>query len=277
MRIVVGTSGYGHAEWRGDFYPDDIPEAHMLGYYALRFPTVEIGRTFYALPEAAAVHHWAAATPSELVLTFKAPRELTRPSHLQEAADGMARLRASLEPLGDKRGPVLFSCPARFRRDLGALERFLEAVTPACRAVLDLGDAAALGDDVRATLERWGAAACATDGEGDGGTPLVPTAPFGYVRLRRASYSDDALEAWADRIAAQPWQEAFVVVAPEDKRAAPKLALRMLEAAEAAAPVVKTLSKVPPPAPLPARPKPLAKTAPRTRGRRRRGWRARGT
>ncbi|MFW5920639.1 MAG: DUF72 domain-containing protein, partial [Polyangiales bacterium] len=267
MRIVVGTSGYGHAEWRGGFYPDHLTDAHLLGYYALRFRAVEIGRTFYSLPDADTVSHWAHATPKDFVFSFKAPRSLTRVTHVDEVGDGIAALEESLRELEGKHGPVLLSCPSRFRRDGELLHKLLSGVCPRTRAAVDLGDASALPDETRELLERHGAAVCVTDTEGEGGTPLVSTAPFGYVRLCRGKYSDDALEAWAERIADQGWDEAFVIVAPEDKTRAPDLALRMLEAVEAVAPVTRTPSKVPPPKPLPTAPKPLARTKGRTKKR----------
>ena len=50
MRIHVGTSGYNYPEWRGTFYPADLPAKRMFGYYAERFRTVEINYTFYRMP-----------------------------------------------------------------------------------------------------------------------------------------------------------------------------------------------------------------------------------
>ena len=40
--IWIGTSGYNYPEWKGSFYPDTLPAAKMLPYYAGHFPTVEI-------------------------------------------------------------------------------------------------------------------------------------------------------------------------------------------------------------------------------------------
>jgi len=39
---------------------------------------------------------------------------------------------------------------------------------------------------------------------------LIATARFGYLRLRAASYDLAGLQAWHARIAAQPWQAAYV-------------------------------------------------------------------
>ena len=42
MNLYFGTSGYSYKEWKGNFYPGDLPENRMLNYYAGRFRTVEI-------------------------------------------------------------------------------------------------------------------------------------------------------------------------------------------------------------------------------------------
>jgi uncharacterized protein YecE (DUF72 family) len=39
---------------------------------------------------------------------------------------------------------------------------------------------------------------------------------WGYLRLRRADYSDADLKGWAERIQALPWREAFVFFKHED-------------------------------------------------------------
>ena len=54
--IHVGTSGYNYPEWKGSFYPADLPAAKMLPYYAERFSTVEINYTFYRMPTREARH-----------------------------------------------------------------------------------------------------------------------------------------------------------------------------------------------------------------------------
>ena len=82
--IWIGTSGYNYPEWKGSFYPANLPAAKMLPYYAARFPTVEINYTFYRMPNEKLVGGWAAQTPSPYKLTLKAPRRITHDSRLQE-------------------------------------------------------------------------------------------------------------------------------------------------------------------------------------------------
>ena len=44
MKLYVGTSGYSYKEWKGSFYPEQIPAAEMLSYYASRLPAVELNK-----------------------------------------------------------------------------------------------------------------------------------------------------------------------------------------------------------------------------------------
>ena len=64
---------------------------------------------------------------------------------------------------------------------------------------------------------------------GDEGAPVVATASWGYLRLRRAEYGDADLAAWADRILAQPWERAFVFFKHEDAGKGPDFARRLLD------------------------------------------------
>lgn len=61
---------------------------------------------------------------------------------------------------------------------------------------------------------------------------LVVTAPWGYVRLRRESYSDAGLKEWIEKLRAQRWDEAYVFFKHEEAGAGPKLATQFLRLAE---------------------------------------------
>ena len=56
--IRIGTSGFHYKHWKGPFYPEKIPDAAMLDFYARHFDTVELNNSFYRLPTAAAFD-WA--------------------------------------------------------------------------------------------------------------------------------------------------------------------------------------------------------------------------
>ena len=90
MAIWVGTSGYNYPEWKGSFYPEKLPAAKMLPYYAERFPTVEINYTFYRAPTEKILDGWNKATPDRYKLTLKAPKRITHDRRLRDCADPRA-------------------------------------------------------------------------------------------------------------------------------------------------------------------------------------------
>jgi uncharacterized protein YecE (DUF72 family) len=60
-------------------------------------------------------------------------------------------------------------------------------------------------------------------------SPFVVTSKDAYLRLRRTQYTDDDLRAWADRIAAQPLERAWVYFKHEDEALAPRFARLLAE------------------------------------------------
>ncbi len=59
--------------------------------------------------------------------------------------------------------------------------------------------------------------ALVTVDDDEGGAPLVPTASWGYLRLRRTGDDPAGLATWAERIRAQPWQEAYAFLKHDEE------------------------------------------------------------
>src|SRR5262245_50173025 len=125
MRLLAGTSGYSYKEWLGNFYPDDLPGARMLAYYAERFGSVEINNTFYKMPTEKGLAAWAAEVPAGFRFAIKAPGRITHQLRLKpDAADPLAHLWRTVDTLGDRLGPVLFGLPPNMKKDLPRLVDF---------------------------------------------------------------------------------------------------------------------------------------------------------
>ncbi len=56
---LIGTSGYNYKEWKGLFYPADLPASKMLKVYSDQFPTVEINYSFYRIPSEKVIADWS--------------------------------------------------------------------------------------------------------------------------------------------------------------------------------------------------------------------------
>jgi uncharacterized protein YecE (DUF72 family) len=229
MRVRVGTSGYAYPEWKGTFYPEDLPASKFLAHYAERFDTVEINNTFYRLPNAKAVAGWAEGAPAGFVYSLKASQKITHFKRLKEAGDEVGYLFRTVAGLGEHLGPVLFGLPPNLKKDLPRLEAFLAALPTGPRCAFEFRHESWFSDDVYEALRRRDASLCVAEAE-ELATPLVATASWGYLRLRREDYADGAMAEWARRITAQPWGEAFVYLKHEDAGRGPALARVLLDA-----------------------------------------------
>src|SRR3990172_458629 len=133
MRVLAGTSGYSYKEWKGSFYPQDLPAARMLRYYAERLGTVEINNTFYQLPNTTTLARWNEEVPERFVFVLKASRRMTHEQKLKGSGDTLSIFFQNASVLGDRLGPVLFQLPPFLRKDLPRLEDFLALVPPGRR------------------------------------------------------------------------------------------------------------------------------------------------
>ncbi|HXK09842.1 MAG TPA: DUF72 domain-containing protein [Vicinamibacteria bacterium] len=232
MDVHVGTSGYAYKEWRGSFYPERMKEREMLRYYAERFRTVEINNTFYRLPGREMLLRWTEEVPAGFVFVLKASQRITHRQRLSaESKETVDYLFDVASALGERLGPVLFQTPPFLRKDVGRLRDFL-GFLPAGRPVaFEFRHESWRDDEVYATLKGANAALVCADTEesGEAGAPIVPTADWGYLRLRRCDYDDAGIATWARRIVAQPWRKAFVFFKHDEGEAA-ALALKLIGA-----------------------------------------------
>jgi len=234
QRLLAGASGYSFKEWKGSFYPERIKPEDMLAWYAQRLPTVEINNTFYQMPKASVLEHWAAVVPEGFRFAIKAPRRITHEARLKAdaAADPVAYLYSVLETLGDRRGPVLFQLPPYQKKDLARLGEFLQLLPSGHRAAFEFRHDSWFDDAVYALLEDAQAALCLSEREDGQPPPLVETASWGYLRLRLEDYAEPGLASWAERIRATKWNDVHAYFMHEPT--APGYAQMLLRIVEAA-------------------------------------------
>jgi uncharacterized protein YecE (DUF72 family) len=218
MQILVGTSGWAYKHWKGSFYPADLPADDMLRYYATRLPTVEINNTFYRIPREQVLVDWADQVPAEFRFVLKASRRITHINRLVDKEDTLGYFLRTANVLGEKLGPTLFQCPPTLRKNIELLRDFIAKVPRTWRAALEFRHDSWFDDEVYEALRAHDMALVAVE-EDEGATPLVPTASWGYLRLRKSMYEDGELLGWSQRIKDQPWREAFVFLKHDEETA----------------------------------------------------------
>jgi uncharacterized protein YecE (DUF72 family) len=194
--IRIGTSGWSYPSWRPGFYPEGMPPAEFLAFYAQRFDTVELNSTGYRLPSEDQFRRWAESVPDGFQFAVKLPL-----ARLDRVTPFLERVQA----LGDRLGPVRIVVAAA--RDDG-LVSFVQGSVP---------------EDVRLAWdfrhETW---------DGVDGLVRVGDAaaePFRYLRLREPPYSDGELRRFAAAVRAP----AYVYIRHEDAPTAPAYAGRLRE------------------------------------------------
>jgi uncharacterized protein YecE (DUF72 family) len=228
MRVFPGTSGFSYKEWKGSFYPEDLPDAEMLRFYSSRLPSVEINNTFYRMPRASLLEGWAEQVPDGFSFALKASQQITHRKRLKEAGDAVSYFLQVATTLGDRLGPVLFQLPPNLKKDLPRLTDFLAGLPRSPRSAFEFRHESWFDEEVFSALSAVGAALCWAEDE-ELASPHRATAEWGYLRLRRQDYGEAEIAAWADRIRAQTWKEAWVFFKHEDQGTGPRLAGRLLE------------------------------------------------
>jgi uncharacterized protein YecE (DUF72 family) len=231
MDLYVGTSGYSYKEWKGTFYPKNLPVEHMLRFYGERFRAVEINSTYYGMPRASVLEGWADAVPANFQFVLKAPRQITHLHGLKDADGLVVQLLEVAGALTAHRGPLLFQLPATVKKDVRRLRAFLALLPSQRRAAFEFRHPSWFDEEVFGLLREHRAALCLADAEGKLEVPFVATADWGYLRLRQPDYGDAELKAWVKRVQQQDWRNAFVFFKHEDEGRGPRLANRFMEMA----------------------------------------------
>ncbi len=233
MSLLVGTSGYSHAEWKGSFYPEKISQKKMLEYYAQRFPTVEVNYTFRNLPTQKVVENWAQQVPDTFRFALKGSQSITHYKRLQNAEQDTDNFLNAAAFLKGRQGPVLFQMPPSFKKDVPRLDTFLKHIAGRAKTALEFRNATWFDNETFDCLRAHSAVLCVADGDDLPQTDLIRTANWGYVRLRDDNYTDERLQDWLRRIRSHKWNESYIFFMHEDTGIGPKLAVRFLELAKA--------------------------------------------
>ncbi|MDR5822521.1 DUF72 domain-containing protein [Caballeronia sp. LZ043] len=235
--VRIGISGWRYSGWRGVFYPPKLAQSRELEFASRAVQSVEINGSHYSLQRASTWRAWHDATPDNFVFSVKGPRYLTHMLRFRDetATSALANFFASGVPgLGDKLGPFLWQFPPTFAFHAHAFERFL-ALLPkettaaaafagqhdarvkepwfeppekrrALRHAIEIRHPSFLDEGFVQLLRTYGAALVVSDSTA--GWPYAEdlTADFVYLRLHGSetlyggSYTDAAIEAWAERI-----------------------------------------------------------------------------
>jgi uncharacterized protein YecE (DUF72 family) len=236
-RILIGTSGWSYASWRGPFFPREVMVKHHLQFYATQFSTAELNGVFYRTPTIEAVRGWRDNTPEDFVFAWKASKFITHWKRLTDKSrNSVALLESRLRILGRKAGPVLLQLPPMFTANYDRLASFLRLLQARRRYAFEFRHPSWYEPAVLRLLREHDISLCLSDHH-DAPAPWQVTASFVYVRGHgpggryKGHYSDRTLRSWARDIA--KWKrggrDVYVYFDNDQKSAAPADALRLMK------------------------------------------------
>jgi uncharacterized protein YecE (DUF72 family) len=128
--VRVGTCGWSYQDWSGVFYPDELPTAEYLSYYAGRFPIVEVDSTFYRSPSVKMVQGWRERTPDSFGFSLKVPQVITHEKVLLDCRQELNAFLSAARALEEK----LLCCLLQFgyfnKQAFASLDDFLQRLEP---------------------------------------------------------------------------------------------------------------------------------------------------
>lgn len=240
-RARVGTAGWSKPAWKGHFHPIGLTASRALEFTAARLATIELNATFHGLRSVSDFRAWHEKTPSDFAFSVKGHRAVTFDRREWNREQRLADFFASgVMHLRGKLAAIMWQFDETHEFDPAFIEGFLAALPRTAadiRSLLSRRSASASHDaapkdavpDVvpdeapiryavearhpsfgssafRELLTRYEVAAVLNTAPGR--PDIDPcTSDFVYLRLHGSAehfpdgYDDDALDAWAQRIA----------------------------------------------------------------------------
>ena len=235
-KIYIGTSGWVYKDWSDTFYPKELPKKRYLGFYATRFPTVEINATFYRLPREDVFEDWRDAAPPGFLYSIKGSRTVTHLNRLKPGAKSFPLLLDRSRALGPRLGAILWQLPPSFPKNIERLTHFLQRLPHRFRHAIEFRHPTWVDDATGDLLRRFRVAQVSLSSLA---MPmnLETTTNFVYVRFHGLSggpahdYTDRELEPWADHLqrCARRGLTGFAYFNNDRNTRAPENAQRLME------------------------------------------------
>ncbi len=206
-KLFIGTSGFYYNHWIGKFYPEDLPKAKWLTYYAERFSSLEINSSFYHLPKEKTLTSWYKKTSSNFKFSLKGSKFITHTKRLKNVKEDVKRFVELSLLLKEKLGVILFQLPGSLRYNYETLKEFLNTLPQreGIRYAIEFRDLSWFKEDIYNLLSIYNVALCNIS------SPKVHdifevTSSFLYIRfhgLKRwynYNYTEEDLLPWAEFI-----------------------------------------------------------------------------
>lgn len=127
----IGCSGFHYKDWKGIFYPKEIPQRLWFEYYCTHFSTLELNVTFYRFPQLSILENWYKRSPSDFLFSVKAPKLVTHYKKMNDCGDLLQDFYNTVgEGLKEKAACILFQFPPGFNFTVERLDNIINSLNP---------------------------------------------------------------------------------------------------------------------------------------------------
>ena len=204
--IHIGTSGWSYKHWKHIYYPDKLPSAKWLNFYAKQFSVSEINRSFYRLPTATTVTTWMQQVPPGFIFCPKISRYLTQFKKLNDPEEPLQRFFGVFDVMRHQLGPILIQLPPTLGYHRDKSEYFFNVLKKqysTYKFALEIRHESWLEKEPIALMKKYKIAFVISQSKDEFPYAEHVTAKHVYVRfhgpeaLYASSYSDDQLNYYA--------------------------------------------------------------------------------
>lgn len=211
----IGCSGYFYKEWKGKFYPEDLPTNKWLQFYCQNFNTLEINASFYKFPEIKNLTRWHNKTPHEFTFSIKAPQMITHYTKFTDILLINKFYEVVQRGLKEKLKCVLYQMPPSLKYSPTLLDLIIKVLNPEYTNVIEFRHASWWNENVYEALRSRNITFCSIS------FPNLPedfkvTSPIGYIRLHgikelyKSNYTPEEIDIWTKKIRAEKFEDLYL-------------------------------------------------------------------
>ena len=110
-------------------FPEDFQKSSRLTYYSSLFNSIEINRSFYALPNGKTLAKWSNEVPENFNFTIKLWKQITHAKGLQFHESDVKTFMDAIDNVGNKKGCLLIQFPASIKnQNIDQLQNLLHVI-----------------------------------------------------------------------------------------------------------------------------------------------------
>ena len=155
--LMIGTRGWEHALWLGDFYPDELPPDWRFCYYSNNLRSVLVPQDIWTETGRAQVVQWVEDCDLAFRFVIELPATLGVSLTSARREPDIERFLETIEPVAGRLAGLLWRAGADAPADSGAFEELIHRLADIAPLCVDLPDGPWRAPQLLAALARQGA------------------------------------------------------------------------------------------------------------------------